>query len=170
MASKETDVVVRRAKGDSKLWQGAYNAKNTSRIKKPSQKKILRLIHIQDKWLETHKEMLRWRKTAEFAKWRHKQFLKQGGSCYYCDEPLIGTRENVEHIIPKIRGGDNRKSNLVLACYKCNKDKYTKILPRKERQKLKDKNRKKKGTYLRNFGHLKSEEQFGYELGQMFKE
>jgi len=122
------------------------------------------------KWLTTHREMLRWQKTEDFAKWRKKQFLKQGGTCWYCDEPLPGVRQNVEHIIPKIRGGDNRKSNLVLACWRCNKSKGTNLTSYKKRAILKEKNKKKKGTYQRNYGHLRSEEYFGYELGQMLRE
>jgi len=102
----------------------------------------------KEAWLETNREYLRWRKTADFAKWRHKQFLKQGGTCYYCDQPIFGgVRQNVDHVIPKIRRGDNRKSNLVLACSDCNKKKYSDMLPYKERQILKQKNSQKRGTY-----------------------
>lgn len=59
----------------------------------------------------------------------------------------MGVRENVEHIIPKIAGGGNNKNNLVLACWACNKEKYTTILTQQERAALKTKNDKKKGTY-----------------------
>lgn len=46
---------------------------------------------------------------------------KWGRACAYCgaaDVPL-----EVEHIIPKSRGGSNRISNLTLACHDCNQDK-----------------------------------------------
>lgn len=98
-------------------------------------------------WLEIHREHLRWKKTPDYLQWRHKQFLKQGGTCYYCDEPLNGTRINDEHIIPKIAGGSNRRSNLALACWKCNKEKYVSLLSKKELRGLETKNRKKRGTY-----------------------
>jgi len=46
---------------------------------------------------------------------------KWGRSCVYCgatDVPL-----EVEHIVPKSRGGSNRVSNLTLACHDCNQEK-----------------------------------------------
>jgi len=46
---------------------------------------------------------------------------KWGRKCVYCgciDKPL-----QIEHIIPKSRGGSNRISNLTLACEKCNQKK-----------------------------------------------
>lgn len=125
----------------------------------------------QEKWLETQKSYLRWRKTPEFQKWRRKQFLKQGGTCYYCDLPLYGgTRENVEHVIPKILGGDNRRSNLVLACANCNKEKYTNLLSFKEREVLKHKNKAKRGTYLETRELYKTETDIALELRDMFRE
>ncbi|GBE54946.1 CRISPR-associated endonuclease Cas9 [archaeon BMS3Bbin15] len=46
-------------------------------------------------------------------KWVHK--------CAYCGES--NTPLEIEHIIPKIRGGTDRVSNLTLACHKCNQKK-----------------------------------------------
>ncbi|MEO1643878.1 MAG: RNA-guided endonuclease IscB, partial [Chloroflexota bacterium] len=46
---------------------------------------------------------------------------KWGRTCAYCgirDVPL-----EIEHIIPKSRGGSNRVSNLTLACHACNQEK-----------------------------------------------
>lgn len=139
--------------------------KQASKKRKPIRKKTA----TKRTWLDIHREFLRWKKTPEFEEWKYKQFLKQGGTCYYCDEPLNGARQNVEHIIPKIRGGDNHLSNLVLACWRCNKEKYTKVLSRAERLELKEKNRKKKGTYLMNREKY-SEENIAYSLRQMFRE
>ena len=52
-----------------------------------------------------------------------KEYLleKWGHKCAYCgakDVPL-----EVEHIVPKARGGSNRVSNLTISCHKCNQDK-----------------------------------------------
>jgi 5-methylcytosine-specific restriction endonuclease McrA len=47
------------------------------------------------------------------AKWRRK--------CAYCGR--TGVPLEVEHIVPRIRGGTNRVSNLTLACTTCNRSK-----------------------------------------------
>lgn len=125
----------------------------------------------KDRWLETHKEYLRWRKTDGFRRWRHKQFLKQGGTCYYCDNPIFGgVRENVDHVIPKVAGGSNHPSNLVLACARCNKEKHTTYLSRVEKERLATKNKKKKGTYLKNREYYSTEGDIGRALGAMFND
>ena len=101
----------------------------------------------KDRWLYTHREFLRWKKTPEFEKWRHRQFLYQGGTCFYCDIPLQGIRTDVEHIVPKSKGGTNNARNLVLACWECNKKKYISSISKDDLDVLRVKNKKKKGTY-----------------------
>jgi hypothetical protein len=59
--------------------------------------------------------------------WKIKQFNRQNGKCIYCDcfmrmiaypgDDALATRE---HITPRSLGGSNKKTNLVLACAKCN--------------------------------------------------
>lgn len=46
---------------------------------------------------------------------------KWGRKCAYCDATHVPLE--VEHIVPKARGGSNRVSNLTLACRKCNQGK-----------------------------------------------
>lgn len=46
-------------------------------------------------------------------KWQHK--------CAYCGK--INIPLEIEHIVPKSRGGSNRISNLTIACHKCNQTK-----------------------------------------------
>lgn len=121
-------------------------------------------------WLTTHKEYLSWRKTTDFDEWKRRQFLRQGGTCYYCDIPLKGMRINVEHIMPKARGGSNERNNLVLACNPCNKSKNISVLSQKKRCQLKIKNNEKKGSYHVIASHLKTEEEAALELREMFKE
>lgn len=116
--------------------------------KKPKRPKVnIQPNNVQRSWTDIQKEYLSWRKTDGFRKWQRRQFLKQGGTCYYCDQPLMGVRQNVEHIRPKSKGGDNRRSNLVLACSNCNKEKYTTLLSYKEKADLLEKNKSKRGTY-----------------------
>ncbi len=49
-------------------------------------------------------------------KWKHK--------CAYCGKSNLPLE--IEHIVPKIRGGSDRVSNLTLACHKCNQKKGNK--------------------------------------------
>ncbi|MDX2074797.1 MAG: RNA-guided endonuclease IscB [bacterium] len=46
---------------------------------------------------------------------------KFGRKCVYCDAKNVPLE--IEHIIPKSRGGSNRVSNLTLACHPCNQKK-----------------------------------------------
>ena len=48
---------------------------------------------------------------------------KWGRKCAYCDKQDLPLQ--IEHIIPKSRGGTNRVKNLTLACEKCNQKKGT---------------------------------------------
>lgn len=57
-----------------------------------------------------------------------KEYLleKWGRKCVYCEAENIPLE--VEHIIPKSKGGSNRISNLTLACVKCNQTKNNKSI------------------------------------------
>jgi len=52
---------------------------------------------------------------------REYLLLKWGHACAYCQK--TGVPLQVEHIVPKIRGGSNRITNLTLACETCNREK-----------------------------------------------
>jgi len=60
---------------------------------------------------------------GELAGYEVREYLleKWGRHCVYCDAK--DTPIQVEHIVPKARGGSNRISNLAMACVKCNQDK-----------------------------------------------
>ncbi len=51
---------------------------------------------------------------------------KWGRQCAYCGR--VGVPLQIEHIVPKAKGGTDRVSNLTLACEKCNSKKGTKDL------------------------------------------
>lgn len=104
-------------------------------------------------WLRVTKEFYRWKKTPAFQKWRKKQFLKQGGLCWYCQDYLPVVRQNVEHKLPRSKGGKNNKNNLVLACSNCNRKKGSRVLSLEERIQLNKQNSNLKGTYLKNKQH-----------------
>lgn len=59
----------------------------------------------------------------QHAKWRRRLIAIWGNACVYCgvtDVPL-----EVEHIIPRTRGGTNAFNNLTLSCRACNGRKRT---------------------------------------------
>lgn len=51
---------------------------------------------------------------------REKVFLKYGGHCAYCGQPLRADTFTVDHVIPQSRGGTSRISNLLPCCHHCN--------------------------------------------------
>jgi hypothetical protein len=65
---------------------------------------------------------------GELAGYEVREYLleKWGRKCAYCGESNIPLQ--IEHIIPKSRGGTDRVSNLTLACKKCNQEKGNKTV------------------------------------------
>ena len=63
---------------------------------------------------------------GELAGYELKEYLleKFDRKCVYCGRS--GVPLNVEHIVPKSRGGPNRVSNLAIACVECNQKKGAK--------------------------------------------
>jgi len=57
------------------------------------------------------------------AGWEVREYLllKWGYRCAYCHQEAI--RWEVDHILPRSRGGSNRVSNLALSCHACNQAK-----------------------------------------------
>lgn len=106
--------------------------------------------------MNVYQEYYKWKKTPGFIKWRKKQFLAQGGLCWYCQVFLPVTKINVEHKTAISIGGRNNINNLVLSCSGCNKNKGSKTLTAKQRQKYNKQNKKLKGTYLKNKDHFNS--------------
>lgn len=55
---------------------------------------------------------------------RRELFEKQDGLCAYCDEPMSGfggRMASFDHVVPECAGGASDESNLVLACWQCNR-------------------------------------------------
>lgn len=63
---------------------------------------------------------------GELAGYEVREYLleKWGRKCAYCGAE--NTRLEIEHIIPKSRGGSDRVGNLCIACHKCNQRKGNK--------------------------------------------
>lgn len=61
-----------------------------------------------------------------------KLIERDGQKCHYCNCDLVPSELyrpdglSVDHVVPQALGGTNRLDNLVLACRRCNGEKYTK--------------------------------------------
>lgn len=64
--------------------------------------------------------------TLQGYEMREYLLLKWGHICAYCQKE--GVPLQIEHLIPKSRGGSSRQSNLTLACQACNQKKVIKRL------------------------------------------
>jgi 5-methylcytosine-specific restriction endonuclease McrA len=61
---------------------------------------------------------------ARAALTRRAVFARDGWSCQYCG----ATAENVDHVIPRSRGGAHAWENVVAACRRCNSRKENRLL------------------------------------------
>lgn len=62
--------------------------------------------------------------TALWSVLRSKIFNRDNYTCQYCGER--GKKLECDHVMPISRGGGNEESNLVTACFKCNRSKRDK--------------------------------------------
>lgn len=51
---------------------------------------------------------------------RANLWLRDGGACAYCKEPLATSEVTFDHVIPRSRGGGSSWENIVCACSACN--------------------------------------------------
>jgi len=56
---------------------------------------------------------------------------KHNFSCFYCGKKPPEVELEIDHIIPKAKGGSNELSNLVPACRECNRGKSARVLKNK---------------------------------------
>lgn len=61
---------------------------------------------------------------ARVALNRRAVFVRDGHRCQYCDSPA----ENIDHVIPRSRGGTHSWENVVAACRPCNARKMDRLL------------------------------------------
>lgn len=57
---------------------------------------------------------------------------RQDGTCFYCFDPLNDDFQ-IDHRIPKSRGGENTPANIVVCCPPCNRSKYRMTVEEYER-------------------------------------
>lgn len=63
--------------------------------------------------------MARWAGAADRTL-RERIFARDEHRCVYCGEVFPGERLTLDHVQPRMRGGDNSPGNLVTACAACN--------------------------------------------------
>jgi len=51
---------------------------------------------------------------------RNEIFLRDGYRCVYCGERFPTEELTLDHVQPRVRGGDRSEGNLVTACRGCN--------------------------------------------------
>jgi 5-methylcytosine-specific restriction endonuclease McrA len=62
---------------------------------------------------------------ARIALNRRAVFARDGHACQYCGSPA----ENIDHVVPRSRGGTHTWDNVVAACRPCNVRKRDRLLP-----------------------------------------
>ena len=67
---------------------------------------------------------------------RFEVFKRDSFKCQYCGKSAPDVVLEVDHIIPVSKGGDNDISNLITACFDCNRGKRDKKLTDKQNAKL----------------------------------
>ena len=51
---------------------------------------------------------------------RDRVFARDGYRCVYCGNVFPAEQLSLDHVQPRMRGGDNSEGNLVTACHACN--------------------------------------------------
>ncbi len=86
------------------------------------------VIHEDGAWFRSERLMLRAPTVVRLTRYvrvprrthsglsRRAVFLRDGGRCQYCGAPA----EDVDHVLPRSRGGPHHWENVVAACRRCN--------------------------------------------------
>lgn len=59
-------------------------------------------------------------KGSEWATLRKAVLDRDGWTCTYCGQDLVGADATVDHLAPKVSGGTDTYANLVACCRRCN--------------------------------------------------
>lgn len=66
------------------------------------------------------------RKEVKFT--RHNVFLRDKFTCQYCGIPFAERELNLDHVIPRDKGGKTTWENIVTSCIRCNTRKANKLV------------------------------------------
>ena len=65
--------------------------------------------------------------TKEVKFTRHNVFLRDSHTCQYCCSEFAEHELNLDHVIPRDKGGKTRWDNIVTSCIRCNNRKANKL-------------------------------------------
>lgn len=80
-------------------------------------------------------KVVRFKAGASVAKFRNKQvvkfnrdtlFLRDSGTCQYCERELSHNNSTIDHVVPRSKGGMTSWENCVICCTSCNTKKGSK--------------------------------------------
>ena len=74
-----------------------------------------RVIRVHNAWVKRKKH------SVPFS--RRNIYTRDGGECQYCGKDLQKSEYQLEHVVPRSRGGKSTWTNIVCACLRCNKRK-----------------------------------------------
>lgn len=86
-------------------------------------------------------------------KLREKILKRDNYTCKYCGKKFPTEYLQIDHIRPVCLGGDNRESNLATACWKCNNEKGTSLMPEFETEENKRDFNERYRQKVRNYGY-----------------
>jgi 5-methylcytosine-specific restriction endonuclease McrA len=107
--SRRAVVLVLKRKADIIHSNGVVFRSERVEIPAPSVVKLRYFVHVPYR--------------ARAALTRRAVFARDGWVCQYCGN----TAENVDHVLPKSRGGEHSWENVVAACRRCNSKKENRL-------------------------------------------
>ena len=75
------------------------------------------------------------RRSASVKFSRRNVFLRDKNTCQYCYKSFSNKELNLDHVLPKSRGGKSSWTNIVLSCIRCNQKKADRT-PKEAKMKL----------------------------------
>lgn len=84
---------------------------------------------------------------------RFKIFKRDNFTCQYCGRKAPSVILELDHIRPISKGGDKRESNLITACFECNRGKKDTLVPEMEDKDAQDDFEKNYQQYRSRYGY-----------------
>ncbi|MDP9023717.1 MAG: HNH endonuclease [Actinomycetota bacterium] len=102
VSARRAVVLVLTSKAEVVHEDGAWFRSERLALRAPTVVRLTRYVHVP--------------RRAHAGLSRRAVFLRDGGRCQYCHAPA----EDVDHVVPRSRGGEHRWENVVAACRRCN--------------------------------------------------